>query len=149
MFSKEEGKVVIILSEGKVPTLGEPGLYTLEVDFKNNGAGICKRIELVKAFYKDFHFRIHHLCKPIFDYLPIGEPYPFVFGRYLSALRRSNDEQSARLNALWFLASVLAKEGFIVEDKTITEFIKTRKLASIHPVWKKVKRGLVNIEGKG
>ena len=149
VFSWEEGRLSILFKPEKRSTpITAPGLYSLEILPKSTGVATCRSAELLEGFFQTHHLKLHGLCLPVFDYFPPQEPSPFVFGRYLSALRRSTNEESARTNALWFLASVLWKEGFLEPNSTLEDFIRRRHSDNLKVIWKTIKRRLKALEGK-
>lgn len=151
VFSHSEGKLICIHTPSKRPKpIGAPALFTLEGLFKSRITFTAKSYSALETFFEPHHLRLHLFCLPLLDYYPYGEPSPFAFGRYLHALRKSADEESAKRNALWFAAGVLFREGYLPEEPWLREFILTKKTGVPEKlIWKTVKRGLRAIEGKG
>ncbi len=151
LFSLQEGRLyALIRGNGKRTTLpSPPGLYTLEVKPKAPGFANILSWSLTKPFFQRHHLSLHHFCLPILNFYPLGEPCPFTFGRYLSALRRSTDEASARENALWFATSVLLREGLAPRHPLLVEFARKRKTPNPKAVWKLIREGLKSIEANG
>ncbi len=148
VFTWEEGKAVCILKTRKIPLPEPPGLYLMEADFSKEGLFLCRDYQLLSSFHQPHHLLMHQLCLPLLEYFPLAEPSPFVFGRYLSALRRSHDRDSAMENTLWFLASVLAKEGLLPPYQEVKSLIRTRRCRNPKRVWRRIKEAMALVEGK-
>ncbi len=145
-FSLEEGKLLIHLNSKR--PLPEPALYSFVLNFKSLGIATCNEYELVETFPQEALF-LHLYALPVFRYFPLAEPSRFVFGRYLHSLRKCTSLEIAKFYLTWFLAGVLFKEGLMPKGESVMGFIFSKKCHNLKEMWKLVKRGLREIEGKG
>ena len=145
-FSLEEGKLLIHLNSKR--PLPEPALYFFVLNFKGLGIAACSEYEPIETFSHEALF-LHLNALPVFRYFPLAEPSRFVFGRYLHSLRMCKSMNAAKLYLTWFLASVLFKEGLMPKNDAVKDFIISKRRPNLKEIWKLVKRGLREIEGKG
>ncbi len=145
ILSWEYGKLIAYVRKSK-KLLFAPSFYQMEGDFKSEVFFACHGFSMMEEFSRPHHFDMHTFCVQVLGYLPFGMPHPFAFGRYLSSLRKSKDLETARRNALWFVASFLYREGLLDASPELRRFMfKRDAVVDTKKVWRKVREGMKNL----